>query len=50
MDSARGDTWLEDPEGCTEIAQLEEISKHEAKCGFAFVMCKYSNKCEKFRR
>ena len=46
----KGENWVEDPGGCPEIEQLEYISKHEANCGFAFIACKYSTKCEKARR
>jgi hypothetical protein len=50
QDLSKGETWLEDEEGCSQVDMLEMISKHEAKCGYAFVTCKYSTKCDKLRR
>lgn len=39
-----------DPTGCQELSQYENVDKHENKCQFAFVDCRYSSKCTRLRK
>eukprot|EP01112_Ceratiomyxa_fruticulosa_P022670 TRINITY_DN838_c0_g1_i4.p1 TRINITY_DN838_c0_g1~~TRINITY_DN838_c0_g1_i4.p1 ORF type:complete len:552 (+),score=88.26 TRINITY_DN838_c0_g1_i4:182-1837(+) len=39
-----------DPDGCKESHTLENISKHEAACGFSIVGCRWSTQCGRIRR
>lgn len=49
-DQITGECWETDEDGCNAIFPLETVSQHEKNCGYAFVSCKYSAKCERIRK
>lgn len=42
--------WISDKEGCPEICHYESLLQHERECGYGFVRCKFSTKCDGVRR